>query len=54
MYLPWQLDPAHLKLVAQYTAGYALVAVLLAAWGGHLWFHGWSVALAVSDDEAVH
>jgi AGZA family xanthine/uracil permease-like MFS transporter len=40
MYLPWTLEKEPLKFVAQYSAGYALVAVLLAAWGGHLWYHG--------------
>ena len=39
MYLPWNLSGADLKYVAQYASGYALVAILLAAWGGHLWFH---------------
>jgi AGZA family xanthine/uracil permease-like MFS transporter len=43
MFLPWDrnaLPPELLKYTAQYAAGYALVALLLAAWGGHLWFHG--------------
>lgn len=40
MYLPWTLDAGPLKFVAQYAGGYALVALLLAAWGGHLWYHG--------------
>jgi AGZA family xanthine/uracil permease-like MFS transporter len=54
MYLPWTLDQGHFRLVAQYTTGYALIAVLLAAWGGHLWFHGWGITPAASDDELVH
>ena len=43
MFLPWDekmLAPDLLKYTAQYSAGYALVALLLAAWGGHLWYHG--------------
>ncbi|QDU25158.1 hypothetical protein ETAA8_02200 [Anatilimnocola aggregata] len=40
MYWPWDLAAEHLKQVAQYTAGYTLIAILLVAWGGHLWYHG--------------
>lgn len=40
MYLPWTLPADPLKFVAQYASGYALVAILLAAWGGHLQYHG--------------
>jgi AGZA family xanthine/uracil permease-like MFS transporter len=39
MYWPWNLPLENLKYVAQYAAGYALVALLLVAWGGHLWYH---------------
>ena len=49
MYLPWQLLPHELKYVAQYSAGYALVALMLAVWGGHLWFHGDQEARRVSE-----
>jgi len=43
MYWPWLLSPEHIKPVAQYTAAYALIAALLAAWGGHLWYHNVAV-----------
>jgi AGZA family xanthine/uracil permease-like MFS transporter len=39
MYWPWHLPDADLKYVAQYSAGYALVALLLFAWAGHLAYH---------------
>lgn len=51
MFLPWDLVKdsndlvkAHaFKYVVQYASGYALVAILLAAWGGHLWYHGYDL-----------
>jgi AGZA family xanthine/uracil permease-like MFS transporter len=43
MYWPWELAADQVKYVAQYSAGYALVAILLAAWGGHLWYHGYDL-----------
>jgi hypothetical protein len=43
MFWPWNLTGEPLKYVAQYAAGYGLVAILLAAWGAHLRFHGYEL-----------
>ncbi|WP_254513287.1 permease [Anatilimnocola floriformis] len=43
MFWPWNLTGEPLKYVTQYASGYALVAILLAAWGGHLQFHGYDL-----------
>lgn len=43
MFWPWTLTGEPLKYVAQYAAGYGLVAILLVAWGGHLQFHGYDL-----------
>ena len=40
MFWPWNLTGEPLKYVTQYAAGYGLTAILIAAWGGHLWYHG--------------
>jgi AGZA family xanthine/uracil permease-like MFS transporter len=58
MYVPWikgQLSAEQLGYVAQYTAGYVAVTVMLVAWGGHLKFHGLEKeARRVSEGEAAN
>ncbi|WP_425618217.1 permease [Anatilimnocola sp. NA78] len=39
MFWPSHLQGSELKFMLHYATGYALVALLLAAWGGHLWYH---------------